>query len=313
MNRFLCQAVPIMMGLLVGSGDAFAGAKAPGATARYAAVQSDANADGLGNRRVRYIGEDEFRLGLARGAAFQKTVTEDLDVWTSKATPFLGRRGEYFAFSCSPAGRFGRLWGTNRYSHPSSICTAAVHAGLITFESGGTVAIEMRPEPTEYQYLASSQFGIFSSAQPATGSDLFIFVVPVDVVSGEVARIHPAEAGERAAADAEDRPPAGVTAARPDTSAVSLRGQSGLRFTFRCQAGQPLSESVWGTDVYSDDSKICSAAVHAGVMTSSAGGTVTIEIRDGVQSGSGSPRNGVESGSFWNAAGTFVFVHAEGK
>ena len=43
-----------------------------------------------------------------------------------------------------PGGSAGDDLGTDVYTHDSSICTAAVHAGRITFASGGTVTIEMR-------------------------------------------------------------------------------------------------------------------------------------------------------------------------
>ncbi len=90
------------------------------------------------------------------------------------------------------------------------------------------------------------------------------------------------------------------------TSAVPKRGQNFSRFRYECPAGGPISERVWGTDLYTDDTAICSAAVHAGVITLS-GGIVTIEIRPGAPSYQGTPRNGVISQSFGAWHGSFVF------
>ena len=65
---------------------------------------------------------------------------------------------------------------------------------------------------------------------------------------------------------------------------------------------------MWGTDVYTDDSSICTAAVSAGLITFQAGGSVTIEIRQGQSSYAGSTRNGVTSKGYGSWNGSFVFV-----
>jgi hypothetical protein len=67
--------------------------------------------------------------------------------------------------------------------------------------------------------------------------------------------------------------------------------------------------SVWGTDVYTDDSNVCTAAVHAGLITVQGGRTVTIEIRPGLTSYAASTRNGIASGSWGTWSGSYVFVH----
>jgi hypothetical protein len=94
--------------------------------------------------------------------------------------------------------------------------------------------------------------------------------------------------------------------------ATSLENRIGERFTFTCPPNGTLSTRVWGTDLYTHDSSICSAAVHAGVITVARGGTVTIEMRPGAPSYQGNTRNGVLSRSYgaWN--GSFVFVAGKG-
>jgi LCCL domain-containing protein/PAN domain-containing protein len=88
---------------------------------------------------------------------------------------------------------------------------------------------------------------------------------------------------------------------------VRGQGQSGQQFTYVCPAnGSPAS--VWGTDIYTDDSSICTAAVHAGLITFAAGGTVAIEIRPGQPSYTGSVRNGVSSSSYGSWGSSYVFV-----
>ncbi|MEP7159081.1 MAG: LCCL domain-containing protein, partial [Chloroflexota bacterium] len=57
-----------------------------------------------------------------------------------------------------------------------------------------------------------------------------------------------------------------------------------------------------------DDSSVCTAAVHAGLITFAAGGSVTIEIQPDAVTYTGSERNGVSSGSWSTWYGSFVFV-----
>jgi hypothetical protein len=90
-------------------------------------------------------------------------------------------------------------------------------------------------------------------------------------------------------------------------SARELRGKEGERFPFRCPPGaQP--GTVWGTGPYTDDSSVCTAAVHSGKVTLDDGGTVTIEIRPGEDSYSGSRRKGIETLDFGRWDGSFVVV-----
>ncbi len=89
--------------------------------------------------------------------------------------------------------------------------------------------------------------------------------------------------------------------------AVAYRGKDNQQFTFTLPAGGS-DTGVWGTDVYTDDSSIGAAAVHAGVITFAAGGTVTIRILPGQSSYLGSTRNGVVSLDYTDWDGSFEFV-----
>jgi hypothetical protein len=64
---------------------------------------------------------------------------------------------------------------------------------------------------------------------------------------------------------------------------------------------------VWGTDVYTDDSSVCWAAVHAGYLTGESSAVVTIELRPG-QRYVGSLRNGVETLGYPSWHRSFVVV-----
>jgi hypothetical protein len=81
--------------------------------------------------------------------------------------------------------------------------------------------------------------------------------------------------------------------------AKDLRGRNGERFTYGCPAANPsISPVVYGTDVYTDDSSICAAAVHSGLITRQAGGAVTIQIKPDAGTYIASTRNGVSSKSY---------------
>ncbi|MHC5670501.1 MAG: LCCL domain-containing protein [Nostoc sp.] len=68
-----------------------------------------------------------------------------------------------------------------------------------------------------------------------------------------------------------------------NSTASNLRGQLNQDFTFICPPNASIFK-VWGTDVYTDDSSICNAAVYAGLITTRNGGQVTIRIRPGAGS-----------------------------
>jgi hypothetical protein len=91
------------------------------------------------------------------------------------------------------------------------------------------------------------------------------------------------------------------------TTAETHRGADGRQYAFTCPPGGQ-TYTVWGSDVYTDDSSICNAAVHAGLFTRDRGGRVTIEIRPGRASYDGSTRNGATTLDYGEWGGSFVVV-----
>ncbi len=214
-------------------------------------------------------------LLAANSATAQPTVN-----WGTQADSLRGRNGQQFTFICPGGGSVSsRVWGTNYYTDDSSICSAAVHAGYIEAASGGMVTIEIRPGQAAYQ--AVTRNGVTSRAYGSWPGS-FVFV-------GRVS---------------------GSSNINWAAQADSLRGRTGQRFTFQCSGGGPASSRLWGTDLYTDDSSICTAGVHAGVITLANGGNVTIEIRPGASSYRGTRRNGVDSKEYGSYAGSFVVVGA---
>jgi hypothetical protein len=90
-------------------------------------------------------------------------------------------------------------------------------------------------------------------------------------------------------------------------TATQHRGLDGERFDYDCPAAGML-RFVWGTDVYTDDSSVCTAGVHAGAITLEEGGTVTIEIRPGQDSYAATERNGVMTLDYGPWGGSYVVI-----
>jgi hypothetical protein len=81
----------------------------------------------------------------------------------------------------------------------------------------------------------------------------------------------------------------------------------------QCPAGGALAGIVWGTDVYTKDSALCVAAVHAGVITADRGGLVVATRARQAGAFPASLRNGVTSLSWGNTQDAFsVTVAAAG-
>ena len=92
-----------------------------------------------------------------------------------------------------------------------------------------------------------------------------------------------------------------------ERTASEYRGKNGEKFDYECAPGGPV-RSVWGTGTYTDDSSVCSAAVHTGLITLAKGGKVTIVIAAGKESYEGTTANGVTSSDYGSYAGSYTFA-----
>jgi hypothetical protein len=83
-------------------------------------------------------------------------------VWTTDATAYEDQLEQRIRFDCPGGGTADSVWGTDTYTTDSSVCTAAVHAGKISFEDGGKVVIVIRPGET--LYAGTERHGVTSSS-----------------------------------------------------------------------------------------------------------------------------------------------------
>ena len=202
--------------------------------------------------------------------------------WEAKGTSLNGKDGQTLTLACSPGGTAHSVWGSDIYTADSSICTAGVHSGLITYQQGGTVTIELRPGRTIYG--CSERNGVVTSPYGAYGQS-FVFKTPDT---------------EAVVREAEDQ-----TQVLWNTSASMVKFEAGKTYKFKCPPGGKES-AVWGSDIYTLDSSICNAAVHAGKLTMESGGSVTIELRPGESAYKGSERNGIKTNDYGQYGSSFV-------
>lgn len=190
--------------------------------------------------------------------------------------------GSVRTYFCPANGGTDTIYGSDTYTADSPICVAAVHAGLITFQFGGNVTVKVK-NGLDY-YIAGIRNGVTSNLYNAWGLS-YSFINP--------------------ATNAEYASSAPVIL--PWNTSLSLYGsRTGLSLTVLCPAnGTP--GTIWGTDVYTHDSSVCTAAVHAGKTTKLKGGAVTVVMSTGRTSYAGSTRRGITSSSYGNWPASILF------
>ena len=207
---------------------------------------------------------------FALPAAAQQQVT-----CADKAQSVTGPAGTSAVITC-PAGCGAQgVWGTNSYSDDSSMCAAAIHAGILT-PAGGQARITIAGGQSAYP--ASTQNGVTSRSWGRWGRSFTISPVENTVSCQQNAR--------------------------------SLPGEVGARLQLSCPAG--CSGSVWGSGIYSDDSSVCTAAVHAGVLPAGRAGVVTITIAPGQPNYPASTANGITTRRWGNWNRSFIVSGGSG-
>ncbi len=204
--------------------------------------------------------------------------------WTDTAQGFAGMTGA-ISVTCPASTGPASVWGSGVYTDDSSICAAAVHAGAIG-TAGGVVDFELRPGEPSYPSTTSN--GITTSSWGAWSASFVI----LNGNGPQFAQPPPIVVGGPRVIGWSDR-------------AIDHRGAIGQQFDYVCPAGGTLS-SLWGDGVYTDDSSICTAAVHAGLITVASGGAVTIEMVAGQASYPSTTANGVTSSSWGAWTGSYV-------
>lgn len=138
----------------------------------------------------------------------------------------------------------------------------------------------------------------------------------------EAAPTKPAEtqpaptAGSSAAGSATaSAAPAQAIATPCDQAARDVKGNEGSSWLMQCPGNCAATASVWGSDVYTDDSNLCNAAIHAGAITQKDGGTVLVTWTHGQPTYVGTEKNGITTLDYghWDRSFFVQKVDATGK
>lgn len=171
----------------------------------------------------------------------------------------------------------GGIWGDGTYTSDSILAVAAVHAGLLEPGQSGIVTVEIVEGLP--RYTGSERNGVTSLAYGAW--EIAYTLTDVELAGGDVAL--------------------------PDPGDLSgFRGQNGAMLKFEVTGS--VDGSVWGDGVYTDDSLLAAAAVHAGLLQRGETGIVTVEILPGQESYAASEANGIVSSSYASWQGSYRFV-----
>jgi beta-lactamase regulating signal transducer with metallopeptidase domain len=192
-------------------------------------------------------------------------------------TAYRGRVGQKFLMDLVGTTE-GPVWGTDVYTDDSALASAAVHAGMLKPGERGTVLVTMLPGRDSYP--GASRF---------------------DVSSQSYAKWQGSYRIERAT-DASDVLP------DPGTL-VEYRDRVGQ--TFKFQVTGSTSGTIWGNDVYTDDSPLADVAVHAGVLGAGQTGVVQVTILPGRNQFEGVPRNGITSQPYGPFPGAYRMEPAQ--
>jgi hypothetical protein len=197
-----------------------------------------------------------------------------------------GATGET-ACACAATSPRGSVWGVDVYTQDSSLCAAAMHAGAIP-AAGGEIKVKASAGCSTYQGAARN--GITSGSW-GNYPGSFYFVGKGDGRCGAVA--------------AAAAPPAQPVGDCPRTFQSIPGVGPTTELTCECKPVQGGS-SVWGSSIYTQDSSICGAAVHAGVIAST-GGVLAVKAAPGCRTYIGTAQNGITTGSWGSFAGSFFF------
>ncbi len=181
-----------------------------------------------------------------------------------------------YTCQCTPETvKEGAVWGTDSYTDDSGLCRAAVHAGVIPPAGGAVTVLRVPGRPL---YIGSRRNGIQSNDYGAYSDSIrFAGAAP---------------------------PPAGP---EPCPIRLSINRELPTPFTCTCNAEAIQQGAVWGTDTYTDDSGLCRAAVHAGVIPAG-GGKVTVVREAGRQIYPGTSRNGIQSSDYGSYSDSIRFL-----
>ncbi len=177
----------------------------------------------------------------------------------------------------------GQCWGgeENVYTIESCLGTAAIHAGLL--KANEIKLIKVKVIEARNNYPSINRNGITSESSEESESSYQL-----------------------------SAPEPGDIANAPTTMSDYI-GKYDIEFIFRVTANK--EGPVWGgkDNVYTSDSYIATAAIHAGILKDGQTGIVKLKMIPGKNSYPEITRNGIQSNSFEEWEGSYQFLKIEKK
>ncbi|XP_062843977.1 cysteine-rich secretory protein LCCL domain-containing 1b [Trichomycterus rosablanca] len=183
-------------------------------------------------------------------------------------------------YECPPGCLYGygKVIGSGHYDMQSSICGAALHAGIIDNDGGW---LDITRVGRRSRFSRSYRNGVQTQARNTSANAFTVSTVTVKAVSCE------------------------MTAAQFCPYRRPVRHCPRLYCHRNCLYDS--NTRVIGTRYYSDSSSICRAALHAGVIQNHSGGYLDLMPVDRRQHYTGSYQNRISSESLQNPAGGRAF------
>lgn len=141
------------------------------------------------------------------------------------------------------------------------------------------------------------------SPRPSATKGLTASPAPTTPTSSTVAE--PSPTIDESQTPSKNDEPDDITPIAWNTSGVGFKNEVGRIYKFLCPENG-VAGAIWGSDVYTQDSSICTAAVHAGVINLDRGGVVTLEFRPGRSTYGSTVRNGITSNTYGEYPHSFV-------
>jgi hypothetical protein len=199
---------------------------------------------------------------------------------------YRGRNGENFLFDIT--GIEGHtIWGTDIYTDDSPVAVAAVHAGILRVGEQGIVRVTILP-----------------------GRDSYKGSIRNGVISTDYARWDGSYSLERVTGPTS-QPVVALSALLSPPATPAPTSRRAIGETYFVEVVGATGETVWGSGVYTDDSSIPAAAVHAGLLAPGERGMLRVTVREGLFSYPGSTQNGVTSKPYGKWEGSFTLERAE--
>jgi hypothetical protein len=173
----------------------------------------------------------------------------------------------------------GAVYGSAPYSINSYLPAAAVHAGALAQGQKALIAVTVLAGQPSYQGMARN--GVTSQAYGATSLSYSVAAVT-------------------------NNPPVTELFLDPGSVATFPGAEVNKIYAFWVNANTD-SGMIWGTDVYTSDSDLGSAAVHSGTLANGESGVVLVKVLPGRDRYDGSTRNGVSSSGYtsWGLSYSF--------